>query len=149
MSNQQTGQPHWFLMTQKTRRRHLTLAKTPTRLRAILRIHPIWPPPVCTLPGVRGELTRSEGYRLTVVSPKVRAIGRCPDANLIHRSTEAINPPGENRNGTLKIVKTCRRTSKGYASMAVTALGLVAGGQAPAATISPSTLPQLTTIDKR
>ena len=33
--------------------------------------------------------------------------------------------------------------------MAVTALGLVAGGQAAAATISPSTLPQLTTIDKR
>ena len=36
-----------------------------------------------------------------------------------------------------------------YASMAVTALGLVAGGQAAAATISPSTLPQLTTIDER
>ena len=36
-----------------------------------------------------------------------------------------------------------------YASMAVTALGLAAGGQAAAATISPSTLPQLTTIDER
>ncbi len=31
----------------------------------------------------------------------------------------------------------------------MTALGLVAGGQAPAATISPSSLPQLTTIEKR
>lgn len=36
-----------------------------------------------------------------------------------------------------------------YASMAVTALGLAAGDQAGAATISPSTLPQLTTIDER
>ena len=51
--------------------------------------------------------------------------------------------------GTLKVVKTSRRISKVYASMAVTALGLVAGGQAAAATISPSTLPQLTTIDER
>jgi hypothetical protein len=33
--------------------------------------------------------------------------------------------------------------------MAVTALGLVAGGQAAAVTISPSTLPQFTTIDER
>ena len=33
--------------------------------------------------------------------------------------------------------------------MAVTALGLAAGDQAGAATISPSTLPQLTTIDER
>ena len=33
--------------------------------------------------------------------------------------------------------------------MAATALGLVAGGQAAAATITPSTLPQLTTIDER
>ena len=55
----------------------------------------------------------------------------------------------ENTTGTLKAVKTSRRTSKVYASMAVTALGLVAGGQAAAATISPSTLPQLTTIDER
>jgi heparanase len=51
--------------------------------------------------------------------------------------------------GTLKVVKTSRRISKLYASMAVTAVGLVAGGQAAAATISPSTLPQLTTIDER
>jgi heparanase 1 len=36
-----------------------------------------------------------------------------------------------------------------YASMAVTALGLVAGGQAAAATITPSTLPQLATVDER
>src|SRR5665213_2303936 len=51
--------------------------------------------------------------------------------------------------GTLKAVKTSRRTSKVYASMAVTALGLAAIGQAAAATISPSALPQLTTIDER
>src|SRR5208337_2594158 len=36
-----------------------------------------------------------------------------------------------------------------YASMAVTALGLAASGQAAAATITPSALPQLTTIDER
>ena len=51
--------------------------------------------------------------------------------------------------GTLKVVKTSRRISKVYASMAVTALGFVAGGQAAAATISPSTLPQLTIIDEQ
>ena len=51
--------------------------------------------------------------------------------------------------GTLKAVKTSRRISKVYASMAVTALGLAASGQAAAATITPSTLPQLTTIDER
>jgi len=33
--------------------------------------------------------------------------------------------------------------------MAVTALGLAAGGQAAAATITPSTLPQLATVDER
>ena len=51
--------------------------------------------------------------------------------------------------GTRKVVKTSRRISKVYASMAVTALGLVASGQAAAATISPSALPQLTTIDEQ
>ncbi len=48
--------------------------------------------------------------------------------------------------GTLKVVKSSRTV---YASMAVTALGLLAGGQAAAATIIPSTLPQLATIDER
>jgi heparanase 1 len=51
--------------------------------------------------------------------------------------------------GTLKAMKTSRRVSRVYASMAVTALGLGASGQAAAETISPSTLPQLTTIDER
>jgi heparanase len=51
--------------------------------------------------------------------------------------------------GTLQAVKTSRRISKVYASMAVTALGLTASGQAAAATISPSALPHLTTIDER
>jgi heparanase len=63
--------------------------------------------------------------------------------------TEAINLPGENMTGTLKALKTSRRISKVYASMAATALGLVAVGQAAGATISPSTLSQLTTIDER
>jgi hypothetical protein len=83
----------------------------------------------------------------------VPSIERCSDANLVKPSTEAISLLGEirrsNTTGTLNAVKTSRRTSKVYASMAVTALGLVAGGRAAAATISPSTLPQLTTIDER
>jgi heparanase 1 len=50
----------------------------------------------------------------------------------------------------LNAVKTSRSLSKVYVSMVMAALGLVAGGQAAAArTISPSTLPQLTTIDER
>ena len=81
------------------------------------------------------------------------SIERCSDANLVEPSTEAISLLAEirrsNTTGTLNAVKTSRRTSKVYASMAVTALGLAAGDQAGAATISPSTLPQLTTIDER
>jgi heparanase len=46
-------------------------------------------------------------------------------------------------------VKTSRGISTVYASVAVTAAGLGAGGQAAAATISPSTLPQITTVDER
>jgi hypothetical protein len=55
----------------------------------------------------------------------------------------------ENMTGTIEGVKTRRRISKVYAGMAVTALGLVADGQAAAVAIYPSTLPQLTTIDER
>ena len=51
--------------------------------------------------------------------------------------------------GILKAVKISRGISKVYASMAVTTLGIAASGQAAAATISPSALPQLTTIDER
>jgi heparanase len=51
--------------------------------------------------------------------------------------------------GTLKAVKTRRRISRMYVSMALTALGLAANGQAAAATITPSALPQLATIDER
>jgi heparanase len=51
--------------------------------------------------------------------------------------------------GILKAVKASRGISKVYASMALTALGLAANGQAAAATISPSALPQLTAIDER
>ena len=46
-------------------------------------------------------------------------------------------------------MKTSRGISTVYASVAVTAAGLGAGDQAAAATISPSTLPQLTTVDER
>jgi heparanase 1 len=51
--------------------------------------------------------------------------------------------------GILKAVKASRGISKVYASMALTALGVAANGQAAAATISPSALPQLITIDER
>ena len=51
--------------------------------------------------------------------------------------------------GTLKTVKSIRRISKVYASMAVTALGFAASDRAGAATITPSALAQLTTIDER
>jgi hypothetical protein len=51
--------------------------------------------------------------------------------------------------GTLEVMKISGRISKAYASMAVTVLGLAVGGSATAATITPSALPQLTTIDDR
>ena len=51
--------------------------------------------------------------------------------------------------GIFRAVKPSRRISKVFAGMTATALGLAARGQAAAATITPSTLPRLTTIDER
>ena len=65
----------------------------------------------------------------------------------IRRATNTINQPGEKM--IFKVAKASLRISKVCAGMSVTLFGLVSGGQAAGATITPSTLPRLTTIDER
>jgi heparanase len=50
---------------------------------------------------------------------------------------------------TLKAVKSSRSVSKMYVNIAIAAMGFASGGQAAAATVFPSTLPQVTTVDER